>query len=124
MRNERVSDPGPFEPFIFTRKGLKTIHDRSNRVSFSKIRLLSTRRLAQNLREIRMPADLANRFFANITLLNAKKRAPNSSVLGGAKRHESDRTDRAEPRVRKRRPKEYNLMSTPRDVLRKALLGQ
>jgi hypothetical protein len=32
--------------------------------------------------------------------------------------------DRAEPRVRKRRPKEYDLMSKPRDVLRKALLGQ
>lgn len=34
------------------------------------------------------------------------------------------RPDRAEPRVRKRRPKEYDLMSKPRDVLRKALLGQ
>jgi hypothetical protein len=38
--------------------------------------LLTMRRLAQNLREIRMPADLANRFLANMSLLNAKKRAP------------------------------------------------
>jgi hypothetical protein len=34
------------------------------------------------------------------------------------------RPGRAEPRVRKRRPKEYDLMNKPRDALRKALLGQ
>ena len=33
-----------------------------------------------------------------------------------------DRSDRAEPRVRKRRPKQYPLMKKPRSVLRKALL--
>jgi len=58
------------------------LQNRSNRVPFNKIWLLSMRRLAQNLREIRMPADLANRFVANMTLLNAKKRAPIFDVLG------------------------------------------
>ena len=33
-----------------------------------------------------------------------------------------DRADRAEPRVRKRRPKQYPLMTKPRSELRKALL--
>ncbi|HUS57282.1 MAG TPA: hypothetical protein VM141_01405, partial [Planctomycetota bacterium] len=32
------------------------------------------------------------------------------------------RPDRYEPRVRKRRPKEYDLMNQPRDVLRGRLL--
>jgi len=58
------------------------LQNRSNRVPFNKIWLLSMRRLAQNLREIRMPADLANRFVANMTLLNAKKRAPIFDVVG------------------------------------------
>lgn len=35
-----------------------------------------------------------------------------------------DRRDRVEPRVRKRRPKQYPLMKKPRSELRKALLGQ
>jgi hypothetical protein len=35
-----------------------------------------------------------------------------------------ERPGRAEPRVRKRRPKQYDLMSKPRDQLRKALLGK
>jgi DDE family transposase len=35
-----------------------------------------------------------------------------------------DRPDRVEPRVRKRRPKQYPLMKKPRSVLRKALLEQ
>src|SRR3954469_6393551 len=35
-----------------------------------------------------------------------------------------DRPDRVEPRVRKRRPKSYPLMTKPRSVLRKALLEQ
>jgi hypothetical protein len=35
-----------------------------------------------------------------------------------------DRPDRYEPRVRKRRPKSYPLMTKPRSVLRKALAGQ
>jgi hypothetical protein len=34
------------------------------------------------------------------------------------------RRGRAEPRVRKRRPKEFDLMRRPRDVLREALLGK
>jgi hypothetical protein len=34
------------------------------------------------------------------------------------------RPDRVEPRCRKRRPKEYDLMSKPRDVLRKQLIKQ
>lgn len=34
------------------------------------------------------------------------------------------RPDRAEPRVRKRRPKEYSLMNKPRDELRKELVGE
>ncbi|HUU94331.1 MAG TPA: hypothetical protein VM487_01210 [Phycisphaerae bacterium] len=33
-----------------------------------------------------------------------------------------DRPDRCEPRARKRRPKEYDLMNEPRDVLRSRLL--
>jgi hypothetical protein len=33
-----------------------------------------------------------------------------------------DRADRVEPRVRKRRPKQYPLMTKPRSELRKALL--
>ena len=35
-----------------------------------------------------------------------------------------DRADRYEPRVRKRRPKQYPLMTKPRYKLRKALLEQ
>ena len=35
-----------------------------------------------------------------------------------------DRPGRVQPRVRKRRPKQYALMTRPRDQLRKALLGQ
>src|SRR6266566_4832956 len=35
-----------------------------------------------------------------------------------------DRPGRVQPRVRKRRPKQYTLMTRPRDQLRKALLGQ
>ncbi len=35
-----------------------------------------------------------------------------------------DRRDRVEPRVRKRRPKQYPLMKKPRSELRKALLEQ
>ena len=35
-----------------------------------------------------------------------------------------ERTDRSEPRVRKRRPKQYSLMRKPRSELRKALLNQ
>ena len=35
-----------------------------------------------------------------------------------------ERPHRAEPRVRKRRPKQYGLMNKPRGVLRKALLGK
>ena len=35
-----------------------------------------------------------------------------------------DRADRYEPRVRKRRPKQYPLMTKPRSELRKALLEQ
>jgi hypothetical protein len=35
-----------------------------------------------------------------------------------------DRAGRAEPRVRKRRPKEYPLMKKPRAELRKSLLKQ
>ena len=35
-----------------------------------------------------------------------------------------DRPGRVEPRVRKRRPKQYPLMKTPRFKLRKNLLGQ
>jgi hypothetical protein len=35
-----------------------------------------------------------------------------------------DRPDRFEPRVRKRRPKSYPLMTKPRSVLRKGLAGQ
>ena len=35
-----------------------------------------------------------------------------------------DRRDRVEPRVRKRRPKQYPLTKKPRSELRKALLGQ
>jgi len=38
-----------------------------------------------------MPADLAHRFLANLTLLNAKKRAPISNVLGGSERGHSTR---------------------------------
>jgi len=34
------------------------------------------------------------------------------------------RRDRAEPRVRKRRPKQYPLMKKPRSVLRKSLTEQ
>jgi hypothetical protein len=34
------------------------------------------------------------------------------------------RPNRAEPRCRKRRPKEYDLMNKPRDVLRKRLKNQ
>lgn len=34
------------------------------------------------------------------------------------------RPDRAEPRCRKRRPKQYDLMNKPRDVLRKRLRKQ
>ena len=34
----------------------------------------------------------------------------------------SDRPDRCEPRVRKRRPKQYDLMNEPREVLRRRLL--
>jgi hypothetical protein len=34
-----------------------------------------------------------------------------------------DRPDRVEPRVRKRRPKEYDLMNRPRQELRNLLLG-
>ena len=34
------------------------------------------------------------------------------------------RPDRVEPRVRKRRPKEFPLMTKPRAVLRQELLGQ
>ena len=34
----------------------------------------------------------------------------------------SDRPDRCEPRVRKRRPKQYDLMNEPRHVLRRRLL--
>ena len=33
-----------------------------------------------------------------------------------------DRADRYEPRVKKRRPKQYSLMTKPRSELRKALL--
>ncbi|HUU69674.1 MAG TPA: hypothetical protein VM186_09120 [Planctomycetota bacterium] len=33
-----------------------------------------------------------------------------------------DRSDRCEPRAKKRRPKEYDLMNEPRDVLRRRLL--
>jgi hypothetical protein len=77
-----MSGVGPFEPFIFTRRTLKTVQNRSNRVSFSKIWLLSMRRLAQKSREIRMPADLANRFVANMTLLNAKKTRADFQRLG------------------------------------------
>jgi len=33
-----------------------------------------------------------------------------------------DRPGRCEPRARKRRPKEYDLMNEPRDVLRRRLL--
>ena len=58
------------------------LQNRSNRVPFNKIWLLSMRRLAQNLREIRMPADLANRFVANMTLLNAKKTRGDFQRLG------------------------------------------
>jgi hypothetical protein len=32
-----------------------------------------------------------------------------------------DRPDRAEPRCKKRRPKQYDLMNKPRDELRRAL---
>lgn len=35
-----------------------------------------------------------------------------------------ERPGRYEPRVKKRRPKKYDLMREPRSVLRKALLGQ
>jgi hypothetical protein len=35
-----------------------------------------------------------------------------------------DRADRVEPRVRKRRPKSYPLMTKPRSELRKSLLEQ
>jgi hypothetical protein len=35
-----------------------------------------------------------------------------------------DRADRVEPRVRKRRPKQYPLMTKPRSELRKSLLGE
>jgi Transposase DDE domain len=35
-----------------------------------------------------------------------------------------DRADRVEPRVRKRRPKQYPLMTKPRSVLHKSLLGK
>jgi hypothetical protein len=35
-----------------------------------------------------------------------------------------DRADRVEPRVRKRRPKQYPLMTEPRSVLRKRLMEQ
>ena len=35
-----------------------------------------------------------------------------------------DRPNRVEPRVRKRRPKQYPLMTKPRSELRKALMGQ
>lgn len=35
-----------------------------------------------------------------------------------------DRADRIEPRVRKRRPKQYKLMNKPRSVLRKSMLEQ
>jgi hypothetical protein len=35
-----------------------------------------------------------------------------------------ERPGRVEPRVRKRRPKQYYLMTKPRDQLRKALLGK
>jgi hypothetical protein len=55
--------------------------------------LLSTRAAASKSQGIRKPADFANRF-VDMTLLNAKKRAPNSNVLGGAKTHESRRTGR------------------------------
>jgi hypothetical protein len=84
--DERMSGVGPFEPFIFTRKTLKTVQNRSNRVSFNKIWLLSMRRLAQNSREIRMPADLADRFFANMTLQNAKKTRADFERPGGYRR--------------------------------------
>ena len=72
------------------------LQNRSNRVPFNKIWLLSMRRLPQDLREIRMPADLANRFVANMTLLNAKKTRADFRRPWGAKRHESYRTT---PRV-------------------------
>ena len=35
-----------------------------------------------------------------------------------------ERPGRVEPRVRKRRPKQFPLMKRPRDVLRKALMRQ
>jgi hypothetical protein len=35
-----------------------------------------------------------------------------------------DRPDRVEPRVRKRRPKQYPVMKKPRHVLRKSLMEQ
>jgi len=65
-------------------KARKTVRNRPNPVPFNNIWLLSLRRLAQNHREIRMPADLAHRFLANTTLLNAKKTRADFQRPGGA----------------------------------------
>ena len=53
---------------------------------------------------------------------NPRFQLRNQSLAAGALREEKRISpDRVEPRCKKRRPKEYDLMNKPRDVLRKAL---